>query len=81
MRVSDQATRDIRSGIANRGERELHAPPLHCSTVLCTLCKATTVMTDTTLGDDSLVPTYRAAKPISFELVQHSGIFFEEKLC
>lgn len=38
-------------------------------------------MTGTTGEDDSLVPTYRAAKPISFELVQHSGIFFEEKLC
>lgn len=24
---------------------------------------------------------YRVPKPLSFELVQHIGIFFEEKLC
>lgn len=44
--------------------------------------KALAAMTGTAAGDDdSLEPAYRLAKPISFELVQHAGIFFEEKLC
>lgn len=30
-------------------------------------------------GEES--PCYRASKSVPFELVQHSGIFFEEKLC
>ena len=31
------------------------------------------------LEDDT--PFYRPVKPLPFELAQHAGIFFEEKLC
>lgn len=31
--------------------------------------------------DGEKPPSYRASKPVPFELIQHSGIFFEEKLC
>lgn len=31
--------------------------------------------------NDAPEPVYRSAKQIPFELVQHSGIFFEENLC
>lgn len=30
-------------------------------------------------GEES--PSYRSSKAVPFELVQHSGIFSEEKLC
>lgn len=32
-------------------------------------------------NNQELQPPYRPAKPVPFELIQHSGIFFEEKLC
>jgi len=31
--------------------------------------------------DEAPVPLYRPAKPLPFELRQHCGIYFEEKLC
>lgn len=31
--------------------------------------------------DEASLPTYRPVKPLPFELRQHCGIYFEEKLC
>lgn len=33
------------------------------------------------IGNEASAPPYHTAKQIPFELIQHSGIFFEEKLC
>ena len=33
------------------------------------------------IENEASAPPYHTAKQIPFELIQHSGIFFEEKLC
>lgn len=31
--------------------------------------------------EEATEPLYRSARPVPFELIQHCGIFLEEKLC